>query len=134
MNTTAKVTRQVNANTGLDNTAYLKLRASKLNAFEITVLLIIDEIYVAKRVEYCGGDVQGLTDDGAVASTILAFMVKPLVGKFKDIVALYPIDKLTAEKQNECYKEVMTTLRTVGLIVAAISVDNASTNRKFYID
>jgi hypothetical protein len=77
----------VNSSTGLDNTSYLKLRASKLNAIEANVLLIIDEIYVAKRVEYCAGEVQGLTGDGAVASTLLAFMVKSLVGKYKDVVA-----------------------------------------------
>ena len=124
----------MNSSTGLDNASYLKLRASKLNAIEANVLLIIDEIYVAKRVEYCAGEVQGLTGDGAVASTLLAFMVKSLVGKYKDVVALYPIAKLTANKQNECYNEVMAMLRKVGLNVVALSVDNATTNRKFYID
>jgi hypothetical protein len=132
--TLEKVTRHVNSNSGLDNTSYLKLRVSKLNACETNVLLIMDEIYVAKRVEYSAGEVQGLTSDGAVASTLLAFMVKSLVCKYKDIVALYPMAKLTADKQNDCYKEVMALLHTIGLNVVALSVDNASTNRKFYID
>jgi hypothetical protein len=132
--TLSKVTRQVNSNTGLDNTAYLKLRASKLNAFQRSVILLIDEIYIAKRVEYSGGEVQGLTADGAVASTLLCFMAKSLVGKYKDIVAIYPTATFTAAEQNDCYKEVMATLRKVELNVIAISVDNASTNRKFFTE
>jgi len=52
--TLAKFTRQVNTNTGLDNIAYLKLRFAKINTFQRTVLLIIDEIYIEKRVEYSG--------------------------------------------------------------------------------
>jgi hypothetical protein len=58
--------------------------------------------------------------------------VKSLVGKYKDIVAIYPTATLTAAKQNDCYVEVMSSLRKVDLGVIAISVDNASTNRKFF--
>jgi hypothetical protein len=56
LSTLAKVTRQVSSGTGLDNASYLKLRKSKLDAFEIKVLLIIDEIYAAKGVEYSAND------------------------------------------------------------------------------
>jgi hypothetical protein len=129
-----KITKHLNSNSGLDNLSYLKLRVSKLNEFERTVVLIIDEIYVAKRVEYSNGEVQGLTSDGAVASTLLCFMVKSLVNKFKDVVAIYPMATLTAAKQHDCYTEVLTMLNTVGLYVVAISVDNATTNRKFFAD
>lgn len=132
--TLSKVTKQLNGNTGLDNMAYLKLRVSKLNEFERTVVLIIDEIYVAKRVEYTGGQVQGLTADGTVASTLLCFMVKSLVSRYKDVVAIYPVANLTASKQNECYNEVIKSLNSVGFCVVAISVDNATTNRKFFTD
>ena len=78
VSTLKKVTRRLDSNTGLDNMSYLKLRIAKLNEHERTVILIVDEIYVAKRVEYSGGDVQGLTADGSVASTLLCFMVKSL--------------------------------------------------------
>ena len=109
--TLKKVTKTLNNHGALDNTNYLKLRVSKLNAFERTVLLIIDEIYIAKRVEYSGGAMQGLTSDGAVASTLLCFMVKSLASKYKDIVSIYPMCKLTAVKQNDCYLEVMKKCR-----------------------
>ena len=45
------------------------------------------------------------------------------------------MSSLTAVKQNDCYKEVMLTLqKSVSLNVVAISVDNASINRKFYTE
>jgi len=98
------------------------------------VLLIIDEIYIAKRVEYSCSEVQGLTRDGNIASTLLCFMVKSLAGKYKDIVAIYPMDRLTAEKQHQCYTEVMAMLHSTDLNVVAVSVNNAATNRKFFSD
>jgi len=61
-------------------------------------------------------------------------MIKSLVSKYKDIVAIYPMDKLTAAKQYDCYNDVMATLHSTAFNVVAISVDNAATNRKFYSD
>jgi len=134
VNTLHKVSRRLSAADGLDNAGYLKLRVSKLNEFERNTVLIIDEIYVAKRVEYTGGEMKGLTCDGVVASTLLCFMAKSVVSKYKDIVSIYPVHKLTADKLHECYLEVMELLRKVALNVVAISVDNAATNRKFFVD
>ena len=70
LSTLKKVTQRLNCNTGLKNHTYLKLQTSKLNQFDMNVLLMIDEIYIAKRVEYARGEVQGLTADGEVASTL----------------------------------------------------------------
>src|SRR6218665_4071868 len=134
ISTLRKVTRRVNISEGLDNSSYLKLRVSKLNAFERVVILMIDEIYISKRVEYSGGEVKGLTPEGTVASTLLCFMVKSVVSKFKYLVGIYPMANLTTAKQFQCYNEVMVLLRAVGLNVVAISVDNAATNRKFFVD
>ena len=102
--------------------------------FERQVVLIIDEIYVAKRIEYSGGEIQGLTSDGSVASTLLCFMIKSDAGKYKDLVAMYPMSNLTATIQHKCFKEVMDLLHSTAFTVVAVSVDNASTNRKFLID
>jgi len=44
------------------------------------------------------------------------------------------MDKLTADKLNQCYIEVAKQLKSVSLTVVALSVDNASTNRKFFTD
>jgi len=134
VSTLKKITRSVDTATSVDNASYLKVRVSRLQEHQRTMLLIIDEIYVSKRIEYAGGDVIGLTADGKVASTLLCFMIKSLAGHYKDIVAIYPVDKLTAAKQHDCYVDVMNLLHKTPVSVVAISVDNAATNRKFYID
>ena len=135
VSTLKKVTKRLDSETGLDNTAYLKLRTSRLTELQRAVVLIIDKIYVAKRLEYSGGEVKGLTADGSeVASTLLCFMIKSLCSKYKDIVAIYLVSKLTAAKEYECFKEVMTLLGNVTVCVVAVSVDNAAVNRKFYVD
>jgi len=51
-----------------------------------------------------------------------------------DLVAIYLMDKLTADKLNQCYIEAAKLLKSVSLTVVALSVDNASTNRKFSTD
>jgi hypothetical protein len=134
LTTLQKVTRRLDSSTGLDNSSYLNLRVSKLNEFDRNVVLIVDEIYIAKRLEYSGGGVQGLTPDGSIANTLLCFMVKSITSKYKDIVAMYPMLKLTAAKQNDCYQQVAALVRNVKLNVVAISVDNATANRKFFVD
>ena len=90
-----KVTRRLSTDSGIDNSTYLRMRASKLNEFQRKVVLIIDEIYIARRVEYSGGEITGLTPDGCVATTLLCFIVKSLTSKFQDIVAVFPMNKLS---------------------------------------
>jgi len=73
VNILRKVSRRLSAANGLDNASYLKLRVSKLNEFERNTVLIIDEIYVAKRVEYSGGEMTGLTCDGSCGVYFVVF-------------------------------------------------------------
>ena len=53
--TLRKITMNLDQRTGLNNSDYLNIRFSKLNCFDINVLLMIDEIYLSKRVESSGG-------------------------------------------------------------------------------
>jgi Transposase protein len=115
--TLKKVTRKLNQNTGLDNTSYLKLWLPKPNQFDRNVLTMIDEIYVAKRVEYSSGTIQGLTADGKVASTLLCFMIKSVSSKYRDLVSMYLMAKLTAEKLGDCFKEVLSFLHSLSFNV-----------------
>ena len=43
--------------TGIEDSEYLRLRYSQLNAFDINVVFLIDEIYVSKRVKSTEGQV-----------------------------------------------------------------------------
>jgi len=67
----SKVAKRLDGTDALSNVSYLKLRAGQLTELQRNVVLIIDEIYVAKRVEFSGGLVKGLTADGEVAGSLL---------------------------------------------------------------
>ena len=132
--TLKKITMNLNSNKGLDDKQYLQLRFSQLNAFDRNVLVMIDEIYLSKRVEASGGQVIGLTNDCQIATTALCFIVKSLSSGYKDMVGIYPVKNLKAPTQKECFDKILILLHDVGFNVVGISVDNAAPNRKFYKD
>ncbi|KAG1652170.1 Organic cation transporter protein [Nymphon striatum] len=78
---------------------YLKSRFSNLNSYERHVILMIDEIYTASRVEYSSseGKIIGLTTDNNVAGTILTFMISSIAGQYRDVVSFYPINVLCVD-------------------------------------
>ena len=51
---------------------YLEARISNLSSYERNVVLIVDEIYTAQRVEYSPGKLHGI-DDGQVTKNIAMF-------------------------------------------------------------
>ena len=104
-----------------------------MNQLQRTCNLIIDEIYVGKRVEYFGGKLEGLTAEGEVASTILCFMIKSLCHKYRDVVSIYPVKKLMGLQMFEYYNEVMDMLKKLNVHVIGITVDNAAVNRNFFV-
>ena len=132
--TLRKITMNLDQRTGLDDSDYLNIRFSKLNFFDRNVLLMIDEIYLSKRVESSGGQVFGLTESCAVAATALCFMIKSLSSGYQDMVGIYPIKNLKAETQKACFDKVMLLVHEIGFNVIGICVDNASANRKFFKD
>lgn len=58
------------------------MRISKLNPFQRHLILIIDEIYTAKRVEYSSseGKIFGISEPNSVCGTILGFMISAIGG------------------------------------------------------
>ena len=60
---------------GLDDERYLQMRYSQLNVFDRNIIVMIDEIYLSKRIAATGGHILGLTDNCEIASTALCFMV-----------------------------------------------------------
>ena len=57
----------------------------QLNAFDRNILLMIDEIYLSKRVEATRGEIFGLTEDCEVASTALCFKIKSFSSDYRDM-------------------------------------------------
>ena len=118
----------------LDDIQYLRMRYSQLKAFDRNVILMIDEIYVSKRIEAAGGQIFGLTEDCEVASTALCFTIKSLSSKYRDMVCIHPVRNLKADIQKQYFDKVMHLVHEVGFNVIGFSLDNAAANRKFYED
>ena len=70
-----KITRKVDSRSSLNDNSYLKLRCSQLDQIHRNVIMLIDEIYITKRVELSHGDLIGLASNNEPASTLLCFMI-----------------------------------------------------------
>ena len=101
--TLRKTTINLDQRTGLDDSNYLNIRFSKLNCFDRNVLLMIDKIYLLKRVESSGGQVFGWTKSCAAAATALCFMIKSLSSGYQDMVGIYPIKNFKSKNTKSLF-------------------------------
>ncbi len=114
-----RLSKAFSAETGISASAlsYLSLRIKDLSEKERIVTMMLDEIYSAKRVEYSGGKVYGLQEDGSTSKTVLAFMVKSVAGPFSDVVALFPVTSLDSSALDTMFKKVLPALTDLGFKV-----------------
>ena len=77
---------------------YLKQRAEHLEEREHLMMIISDEVYAAKRIECSNETLVGITEEGQLAKTMLAFKSQLICSKFKDVVSLVPVIKLDSTK------------------------------------
>ena len=109
---------------------YLEARISNLSSYERNVVLIVDEIYTAQRVEYSSGKLHGI-DDGQVTKTLLCFMVSSVAGPYQDVVCLVPVVNLTSKTLHKYFDSVLQIATNAGLNVVGVSMDNYSANKSF---
>ena len=113
--------------------AYLRARAKGLSDREKLVSVLIDEVYCAKQTEYSNGKFFG-NEDGDSSKTILSFMLKSVASKYRDMVALIPINKISADLLKSLHTKVVNVVSEAGFDVVATITDGHSSNRKFYMD
>ena len=89
---------------------YLKHQSENLSALEKIVVLLFDEVFMAKWVEYSDGSFVGLTEDGVPAKTVLAFMVPSICGKYRDFVCLIPVNKLNTDTSSQWFNRVLKSI------------------------
>ena len=107
---------------------YITFRIKNLSDRDRIVTLIIDEIYTAARIEFHNGRFIGMTEDGNVSKTVLAFMVESLTSKYRDVVKLIAVDSLTSQQLRR-YFDVLLSRLDQHLFVVAVLVDNHAVNR-----
>ena len=97
------------------------------------MVLLIDEIYVKPNLSYHGGKVFDKTQNrpDELAKTVLAVMVKCLLGGPEFIVKIMPVHRLTAEFQYDQVKLILNEIHQAGAVVVAIVCDGNQVNKNF---
>ena len=85
--------------------------------------LMIDEVYIAERVEYCNGPFIGITESGTPAKTVLGFMIQSIHCHYKEVVCLIPISTLDTMTLHSWFNKVLKALGSIFHVVA-VSADN----------
>ena len=112
---------------------YLQIKCDSLEPHEKLVCLLLDEIYVKPRLTYKGNKVVGMAKnsvDLTSATTVQTFMMKSLLSKQKDVVALIPVKNLDANFLHQLTLKILNVLHETGYEVVAIISDNARVNVK----
>jgi len=121
--------------TGIGNAtlAYLEARIKLLSPEERNVVLMVDEVYVSQKLEFAGGKLYG-TEDGSLCKTVLCYMIKSVRSSYRDMVAMFPTKNLNSARLLDTYRAVLKALTEKGFLVCGISADNATPNRRFFVD
>ena len=110
---------------------YLQRRSNFLSDKEKIVTLLIDEVYTAQRIEFSNGEFVGYTSDGIPAKTVLTFMIQSTCSKYKDVVYLVPVFRLTSDTLYNEFISVVTQIDSLFHVIA-VSTDNHVINRSFF--
>ena len=119
---------------GLSCDNFLRLKAGTLKSNELIVNLLLDEVYVKPGLSFKNSDVVGTAqnDPSQTATTIQCFMISSLQSSNRDVIALVPVRKLTAEYLLQLTSELLKKLSSAGFRVISIISDNNRINQKMF--
>ncbi|QQP40737.1 Putative LOC101234274, partial [Caligus rogercresseyi] len=106
---------------------------SSLDSKDRIVSIIIDEVYSSQRVEFVGGKLYGYVDN-VPTKTVLCFMIKSVLGRYNDVVAMVPLSKIDSKIMEQWFFKVLKLVTEVGFRAVAILTDGHSVNNKFFRD
>ena len=111
--------------------SYLKARIKNLSQSDKTISVLVDEVYSAKRGEYKAGKFYG-AENMEATKTLLCFMASSIGGQYRDMIAMYPLVKISADILKSTLCKVLKTLSDIGFDVVTNITDGHSANRKLY--
>ena len=91
-------------------------------------VVLIDEMYLQKGVQYHGGSLIGADDDGNFYSGIVVFMVVSLKESIPFVIKAYPGFQISGSLISSHIEETLETLHKASFNVRAILTDNHATN------
>lgn len=112
---------------------YLNIVSSSLTPNEKIVNLLIDEVYISKRLDYRGKNLIGVaSNDNSLATTVLAYMICSSFGNFSEIVKLLPVKNIKGTEIVPVTKNVISLVQKNGFQVLDIITDNHRINRSLF--
>ncbi|PAA86097.1 hypothetical protein BOX15_Mlig018626g1 [Macrostomum lignano] len=96
--------------------------------------IIFDEVYVPPSLRLRGGHIIGYSEDdpAKLARTVLAIMVKPLMGAIPYVARLVPIYSLKPHFLYEQIARLISIIHNCGGVVISLICDNHFTNRNCF--
>ena len=112
---------------------YLKQRLCGMTEDEKMVNVLLDEIHVKPSYQYKGGKIKGVSENNVgLANCVQTFMISSLRSSHKDVVALFPVTKLTSADLLNYTHVVLKTLHEIGFNVISLISDNNRVNRNMF--
>ena len=111
---------------------YLASVSESMTSLEKNVSVIVDEMYVKPEISYSDGKLSGFADnrpDAVAATTILTLMVQSLCGSFRDVVAFFPVYKLTGAEEAKYVRDTIMLIERSGLNTRCVVCDNSKVNQ-----
>jgi len=87
----------------------------------------MDEVYSHQRVQYINGQFYG-AEGGETTKTMLCVMIKSVLGKYRDIIAMTPISSINADKLSSIWTDVVGKVEKIGFDPAVTMTDGHSSN------
>ena len=98
------------------------------------VVLLLEEIYLQKDVQYQGGKLVGVDSEENFFKGVMAFMINSFKQSILFVIKAIPKVKIKGLRLTEQIDECIHTLHKTGFNVVAAISDNHSTNMSAFID
>ncbi|XP_044766292.1 uncharacterized protein LOC123322410 [Coccinella septempunctata] len=123
----------VSPSNDINNNNYISNMSSTLTPREKVVVLLIDEIYIAPRLEYRSKNLIGYAaNKDSLAKTILAFMISSAFGNFHEIVKLVPVNSISGVEIIPFATSVIELVQKCGFEIICIVTDNCRINQTMF--
>ena len=120
------------ADVSAESNEYLKTKIKFLKSQELYVNVQLDEIHIRPCVTLKNGRLTGTNKEGETATSIHCFLISSLLSNNKDVVALFPAKRITAEKLCSLLKSVSKIVTSSGYSVISIITDGNRINKKIF--